>query len=210
MRQLAKIITCCFLMFFLSMTGFCQHSSDAWETRLNNIQPPDKVLKTVGIKQGMTVGEIGAGRGRYAVKIAERVGSEGFVYANDIDEGDLEYLEYRCKRDNIPNIKTVVGEIFDPKFPTENLDVLFLINTYHHIDNPVKLLTNAIKYLKSGGILIIVEADPEKEVHHYNGESTKKEKVIEKVKESGYDFVKVETYLVRDNIYIFKKNSNTN
>ena len=205
MKELTKITTCCFLIIFLSMTGSCQHSSDAWETRLNNIQPPDKVLKTAGIEKGMIIGEIGAGRGRYAVKIAEKVGQEGLVYANDIDEGDLDYLEHRCKRDNILNIKTVVGEIYDPKFPITNFDVLFLINTYHHLDDPVKLLTNAIKYLKPEGTLVIIEADPEKEEHHHDGESTKKEKVIEKVKESGYDFVRVETYLVRDNIYIFKK-----
>jgi ubiquinone/menaquinone biosynthesis C-methylase UbiE len=205
MKQLIKTTTFCFLIISLSFTSYCQHSSDAWETRLNNIQPPDKVLITAGIDMGMIVGEIGAGRGRYAVKIAEKVGLEGLVYANDIDEGDLDYLEYRCKRDDVTNIKMVLGEIYDPKFPIKNLDVLFLINTYHHLDDPVKLLTNAIKYLKPEGTLIIVEADPEKEEHHYAGESTKKEKVIEKVKEAGYTFIKVETYLVRDNIYIFKK-----
>ena len=34
------------------------------EVRLNERQPPDVVLKTIGIKPGMIIGEVGAGRGR--------------------------------------------------------------------------------------------------------------------------------------------------
>jgi hypothetical protein len=34
------------------------------EARLNNLQPPDKVMDAIGLKPGMIAAEIGAGRGR--------------------------------------------------------------------------------------------------------------------------------------------------
>jgi ubiquinone/menaquinone biosynthesis C-methylase UbiE len=49
----------------------------------------------------MVVGEIGAGKGRYSVILANHVGKTGHIYANDIDKESLEYLDFRCKRDNI-------------------------------------------------------------------------------------------------------------
>ncbi len=58
---------------------------NANEARLNSLQPPAKVLDVIGVRPGMTVAEIGAGRGRYAVQLAVRVGPGGKVYAEDID-----------------------------------------------------------------------------------------------------------------------------
>ena len=69
------------------------------------------------------IGEIGAGRGRYAVRLAVRVGKTGKIYANDILESKLDYLKFRCKRDNIPNLITILGELTDPRFPEGELDM---------------------------------------------------------------------------------------
>ena len=62
-----------------------QDDPDAWENYHNSIQPPEKVMDAIGIKLGMIVGEVGAGRGRYAVHMAKRVGDTVIVYSNDID-----------------------------------------------------------------------------------------------------------------------------
>ncbi|MFH1756002.1 MAG: methyltransferase domain-containing protein, partial [Candidatus Latescibacterota bacterium] len=101
---------------------------DAWEARWNNLQPPDAVLDTIGVDPGMAVGEIGAGRGRYAVHVAKRVGPDGLVYANDIDREKLDYLRHRCERDSIGNIKTILGMVTLPHFPAAALDLIYIIN----------------------------------------------------------------------------------
>ena len=97
-----------------------QTGPDAWEQRCNSLQPADKVMDAIGVKPGMMVGEVGAGRGRFAVKMAKRVGTTGKIYANDIDARELEYLKHRCKRDHITNIETILG--------TDDLDIRSLIS----------------------------------------------------------------------------------
>jgi ubiquinone/menaquinone biosynthesis C-methylase UbiE len=179
------------------------HPSDAWEGYWNRMQPADKVMDTIGVKPGMMVGEVGAGRGRYAVKIAERIGPEGIMYANDILDSKLDYLNHRCKRDNIPNIVTIKGTVTDPQLPPGKLDFVYIINTYHHLDKPVALLKNVKPALKPEGRLVIIEHTPEKtENSHHN---TPKEIVLKQAKEAGFKLLRIETFLKFDNIYIFKK-----
>ncbi len=60
--------------------------AEYWEELIDQTQPPEKVLDAIGLKPGMVVGEVGAGRGHYTVRLAERVGPRGRVCANDIDE----------------------------------------------------------------------------------------------------------------------------
>ena len=63
-----------------------------------------------GISKGMTVAEIGAGRGRYVVHLADRVGVNGKVYAEDISKKSLDYLENRCKEGGLKNDAAGDGE----------------------------------------------------------------------------------------------------
>ena len=73
------------------------------------------------------IGEIGAGRGRYTVHLARRVGPAGKVYANDISESALSYLRDRCRRDNIENIEIILGEELDPLLPEKALDMVIMV-----------------------------------------------------------------------------------
>ena len=133
---------------------------NANEARLNDIQPPEDVLRAAGVQPGMVVGEIGAGHGRYTVQIAVRVGDKGRVYANDIDAPALEHLKQRCAKWGIGNVETVLGEETDPRLPPGKLDLLFMISTYHHIVRPTELMRNALPALKPDGRLAIAEWVP--------------------------------------------------
>ena len=108
-------------------------------------QPPEQVMNSVGVKQGMVIGEVGAGRGRYTIHLAHRVGNGGKVYANDINENALSYLRKRCLRDNIQNIETILGKVDDPLFPDKSLDMVFLVWVYHMLEQPIPLLKNLMK-----------------------------------------------------------------
>ena len=127
------------------------------EARLNRLQPTDKVMDAIGLKPGMVAAEIGAGRGRYVMHLADRVGRNGKVFAEDIDAESLEYLKRRCGRWGIDNVETVLGDVMDPKLPRGKLDLIFVISSYHHFADPVKLLRNARPSLKPTGILAIGE-----------------------------------------------------
>jgi glyoxylase-like metal-dependent hydrolase (beta-lactamase superfamily II)/ubiquinone/menaquinone biosynthesis C-methylase UbiE len=127
----------------------------------NERQPPDKVLDAIGVKKGMVIGEVGAGRGRYTVHLADRVGSTGKVYANDISPAAIEALRARCQRDRLTNIEPILGEEEDPLFPEAGLDMIFMVWVYHMVESPVPLLRSFGPSLKAGAPVVMVEPVPE-------------------------------------------------
>ncbi len=180
---------------------------DANEARLNSLQPPDKVMDAIGVSPGMVVAEIGAGRGRYVVQLAVRVGDNGKVYAEDIDAEALKYLEKRCARWGLENVETVVGNVMDPKLPEGKLDLIFVISSYHHFEDPVALLRNARSALKPDGVLAIGEWFPTDERPQ---SGTTSEKMEAQMNAAGYILERMETFLKanRMNIYIFRIDDN--
>jgi ubiquinone/menaquinone biosynthesis C-methylase UbiE len=180
------------------------HPEDAWEARHNVFQPPDRVMDSIGVAPGMMVGEVGAGRGRYVVHMARRVGPKGKIYANDIDADALSYLQRRCKRDSIPNVVTILGAVTDPKLPRNALDMVYLINTYHHLEEPVELMRNIGASLKANGFLVIIEHDPEKFPGQDETHVTRIDSLIAQTGRAGYELVKMMTFLERDNIGVFR------
>lgn len=178
---------------------------DSWEIPHNRRQPPEKVMDAMGLKPGMTIGEIGAGRGRYAVWLAHRVGEKGKVYANDIDQPSLDYLIQRCKRDGISNIIPIKGDVLHPRFHSKSLDIAFMINTYHHLSDPVTVMRNTIDALKPGGLLVISEHDPSKSKRVSSpGSSTLRNKLIQQAREAGFQLAKIHDFLEEDNLFVFK------
>jgi ubiquinone/menaquinone biosynthesis C-methylase UbiE len=172
------------------------------EREYNEWQPPVKIMNAIGLEEGMVIGEIGAGGGRFTVWFADRVGESGRVYANDIDMGALLHLKKRCQKHNLTNVIARIGKGTDPNIPAGVLDMAFMIGTYHHLDHPVELIRNIIPSLKRGGILVIVENDPEKS--GWTSHTTPKDVLIAQVDRAGFELIKMETFLQRDNIYYFQ------
>ena len=195
-----------FLLFSVFTTNlFSQENSkvqvESWEVRHNKYQPPEVIMDTIGLKEGMSIGEIGAGKGRFTVWLADRVGEKGRVYANDISKKALSHLEQRCKDNNINNIITILGEVDNPCFEENTLDIAFMVNVYHHLEKPVELVKNIIPSLKLDGILAIIEHETKKSGYSLH-ESTPKQQMTDQLKQAGFEVIQIETFLERDNIYI--------
>ncbi len=184
-----------------------------WENSINEkLQPPEKVMDAIGVKPGMTIGEIGAGHGRYTVHLARRVGRKGKIFANDIDKNALSVLRERCQQENIVNVETIVGKEDDPLFPQKSLDMAFMVWVFHGLDKPGPLFKNLKSGLKPGAPLVIVdpidsEIDMERE---FVGEKidpnrpTIKERIEKAAREAGFEIIRVETFLPKDYIFILK------
>ncbi len=161
-------------------------------------------MDVMGIEQGMIIGEAGAGRGFFTFPMAERTGPDGMVYANDINSRALTYIRSTCSSRSITNIITVSGEVTDPLFPTNDLDMVVIVHAFHEFTQPVAWLENLKKYMKSGAVLAILDRDPDRwGGMHYHFFS--REKVVSLMKESGYKNITVDTTLKYDNIYLAKK-----
>ena len=77
------------------------------------------------ITPGMTVADIGAGEGYYTVRLAERVGTDGRVLAQDISREALQRLGRRVERERLENISIKLGEPDDPQLPVDSFDRIF-------------------------------------------------------------------------------------
>jgi ubiquinone/menaquinone biosynthesis C-methylase UbiE len=198
-----------FIWFFLLVSSFPLLGQEKdpltlpREIRLNERQPPDLVLKTIGIKPGMIIGEVGAGRGRYTVQIASRIGPSGMIYANDIVKEYLRAIERRCADLGLTNVKTIQGDVTDPKLPSASLDMVIMVNVVHCLAEPVALLRNIKKSLKPDGVIAIVEGSLEK-LPSAAGEWFPRSKLLKIYKDAGYELIREETFLPMDNIYFLK------
>jgi ubiquinone/menaquinone biosynthesis C-methylase UbiE len=123
---------------------------------------PQRVMDEIGVKEGMTVADVGAGDGYFTFHLAERVGKNGNVYANDIDNNALQVIRNRCKRDRIQNISIILGKQDDPQLPEKKMDIILMVNVLHLIDDSTAFLNRLGESLKPGGNLIIVQWDAEK------------------------------------------------
>ena len=118
-----------------------------------------QVMDWAGIRPGTTVADIGAGEGYYTVRLAERVGEEGRVLAQDINRGALERLGRRIDKENWEKVSIKPGEIDDPKLPKASFDRIFMVHMYHEITEPYAFLWRMRPALAKGGEVIVVDRD---------------------------------------------------
>ena len=168
---------------------------NANEARLNSLQPPDRVMDIIGLEPGMTVAEIGAGQGRYAVQLAVRVGGRGRVFAEDIDAAALDHLRKRCDRWGLTHVSTVLGTVTDPGLPAGALDLIFVISSYHHFEDPVLLMRNARAALRAEGRVAIAE--------WLGSSGTPPETVEAQMRAAGYTLERTDRSLASNNLHIY-------
>jgi ubiquinone/menaquinone biosynthesis C-methylase UbiE len=117
------------------------------------------VMDLAAIRPGMTVADIGAGEGYYTVRLAERVGADGRVLAQDISREALERLGRRVEKERLENISIKLGEAADPQLPTDSFDRIFMVHMYHEVTDPYAFLWRMWPALNAGGQIIVVESE---------------------------------------------------
>lgn len=135
------------------------------ETARDNRGEAEAVMDMAGIKPGMTVADIGAGEGYYTVRLAERVGSQGRVLAQDIDRDVLDRLGSRVERERLDNVSIKLGDGDDPRLPHRSFDRIFLVHMYHEVREPYAFLWRLWPALREGGQVIVVDVDRPTDQH---------------------------------------------
>jgi ubiquinone/menaquinone biosynthesis C-methylase UbiE len=117
------------------------------------------VMDLADIRPGMTVADIGAGEGYYTVRLAERVGADGRVLAQDISRDALDRLGRRVEKERLENISIKLGGTDDPQLPPDSFDRVFMVHMYHEVTEPYAFLWNLWPALNAGGQIVVVESD---------------------------------------------------
>jgi ubiquinone/menaquinone biosynthesis C-methylase UbiE len=130
-----------------------------WLDRPERVQEeqPEKALEALQLRPGMQIGEIGAGTGFYALRIARQILPGGTVFANDIQPEMLSLLRQKADTQHITNVKTVLGTETDPRLPQHSLDIVLMVDVYHELSHSEAILRNVAKELKPDGELVLVE-----------------------------------------------------
>jgi SAM-dependent methyltransferase len=125
-------------------------------------QKADQIMDALGIAEGSVVADLGAAGGWFTLQLARRVGPNGLVYAEDIQPAMLEAIGRRMQRENLANVRTILGTPSDPRLPS-GLDAAVIADAYREMDEPtepaqiVRLLGNIAASLKPQGRLGIVD-----------------------------------------------------
>src|SRR4249920_2698552 len=81
----------------------------------------NRVMDILGITDGKSVGDIGAGSGWFTVRAGKRVGAGGTVYAVDINPEAIRYIGARAKKEQLKNVKTILSKAENPMLPDQSV-----------------------------------------------------------------------------------------
>lgn len=123
------------------------------------------VMDLASIRTGMTVADIGAGEGYYTVRLADRVGVDGRVLAQDISREALDRLGRRVEKERLENISIKLGDADDPQLPPDSFDRIFMVHMYHEVTEPYAFLWNMWPALNTDGQIIVVESESRAGAH---------------------------------------------
>lgn len=117
----------------------------------------EAIVEHLGLKPGMVVADVGAGTGLFTRLIAPQVGAEGKVYAVDIAKAFVDHTVMSCRVRGMKQVEGIVCDQDDAKLPPGSVDVVFICDTYHHFEYPLKTMQSIHRALKPDGRIYLLD-----------------------------------------------------
>jgi predicted methyltransferase len=177
----------------------CPAAQDSGDAR-DKWQRPQEVMNALAIRAGSAVADVGCGPGYFTFKLAQRVGQQGEVYAEDIDGEAVARIRRRAEAEALTQVRPIVGVADDPRLPAASLDAILVMNSYHEWREYGKMLQHLSAALKPGGLLAIIDgvAEPGKpRAEYYSRHRMPEETVREDAAREGFRFVRKEPGFLR-------------
>jgi predicted methyltransferase len=132
---------------------FDDPSRDAW-------QKPRALLAALALRPGMTVADLGAGTGYFSRYLAEIVGPTGTVLAVEVEPNLVAHLRARAEREDHANVVPLLASTDNPRLPAGGVDLVLVVDTYHHFDHRQRYLPRLHGALRRGGRVAIIDWKP--------------------------------------------------
>jgi ubiquinone/menaquinone biosynthesis C-methylase UbiE len=167
-------------------------------------EEPDKAIAALAISPGATVADVGAGSGYITVRLAAAVGPRGRVYATDVQPEMIAKLTERVRAANFQNVTPIISATDDARLPEGSIDLILMVDVYHELATPQRMLQQLKRALKPSGRLVLLEyrkedpSIPIREEHKMTVGDAKAE-----VEAEGYRLASVIETLPRQHILIF-------
>jgi ubiquinone/menaquinone biosynthesis C-methylase UbiE len=171
-------------------------------------QKPAEIVDALALTRGMSVADLGAGSGYFTRRFAEALGDTGKVYVIDIEPAALKHVEGSLIQMHRPfQAEFILARPDNPKIPAESVDLIFVCNTYHHLEDRSNYFRNIKSSLKPGGRIAIIDFYHDErsgELGFPKRHLVPKEKTIEEMSEAGYTLMKEHTFLSKQYFLEFK------
>src|SRR5215831_2738179 len=130
----------------------------AWGT--DDAALANEIAVLLAVKSGSTVAEVGAGHGQMAIRMAQRVGPSGHVYASEIDPQRVAEIQRRAQDAGLDNLTAVAATPTDSALPAGCCEAVYMIGVYHHLTDPAATDAGIFRALKPGGRLLVDDFPP--------------------------------------------------
>jgi protein-L-isoaspartate O-methyltransferase len=170
-------------------------------------EQPERMLDALHVRPGDTVADVGAGVGYHAWRLSARVGSDGKVYATDIQPGMLELLRRNIAEHGITNVVSVQATPESTGLRDASIDVVLLVDVYHEAPDPQAFLRQLRRALKPSGRLVLVEfraEDPDVPIRPEHKMSA--EQAIAELAEGGFHLSERQEFLPWQHLLVFVPN----
>jgi ubiquinone/menaquinone biosynthesis C-methylase UbiE len=153
-------------------------------------QRPTDVIDVLAIPSGAWVADIGAGNGYFLPHLARAVGPEGRVFAVEVEDEPLAALEALVSEQGLANVELLRGRYEDPLLPDRKIDLVLIVNTYHHIEARPDYFRRLRGDLSDTGRVAVL--DPNEELTGLfslfldEGHTSRAEDVRKEMREAGY------------------------
>lgn len=148
-----------------------------------------EIVSALDLKPGMAVADVGAGTGLFTRLFADKVGAEGRVYAVDVSPAFLKYIAEEAKKSGRTQVTTIQGSQQATNLKPGSVDLVFLCDVYHHLEEHQEVLASIHQALRPGGALVLIEFDRVKGksssfvLKHVRAD---KEQFLSEVKQAGF------------------------
>ena len=168
---------------------------DAW-------QKPHQVIEALALKPDAVAADIGSGTGYFAVRLAHFV-PQGRVYAVDIEPDMVQYLANRARREGLDNLAAVTGAPDDARLPRK-VDLVLMVDTYHHIARREDYFRKLAQSLKPRGRVAIIDFNAQSAMGPPPGARIAKTRVLVEMERAGYRLVGEHDFLPNQYFLMFQ------
>lgn len=167
----------------------------------DHYQKPSQVMETLALNPGMAVADLGTGSGYFTRRFVRTVTESGMVYAIDIEQEMLDYTRRSIEDLRIPySAQFILASSDDPKLPADSVDLIFVCNVYHHLEDRSSYFAKVQSALKPGGRVAIIDFYHDSrsgEIGFPRRHLVARETVVEELGKAGYTLVREHEFLPR-------------
>jgi ubiquinone/menaquinone biosynthesis C-methylase UbiE len=115
---------------------------------------PESILKKAELDSDTVFADLGCGSGYFTIPASLIVKK---VYAIDVQQEMLDIIGERIRKGRLNNIETILSREVSIPLPDKSVDVLFMANVFHELDDRGGILREAKRILSGNGRLIIID-----------------------------------------------------